>query len=126
MTSFITCARDMRTSPWFPVPSPIVVGLSFTACASDDGPTTPCLRDTGDATIVGDVSVEYFASGTGDAEILSLTYGAPSLPFSVTVRPRLTPARIRATGITGSESYTIGYRISDPLGTLDETRLTCR
>jgi hypothetical protein len=124
----------MPTSRWRPTLSPLVVGISLAACASDDGPTLPCLRDTGDATIVGDVSVEYFATGTGDAEILSMTYqvsggeqtvGAPRLPFSVTVRPRMTPARIRATGITGSGSYTIGYRIFDALGTLDQTRLTC-
>jgi hypothetical protein len=47
------------------------------------------------------------------------------LPFSVTARPAMIPARIRATGITGRGSYTIGYRIFDLLGTLDQTRLTC-
>jgi hypothetical protein len=126
----------MRTSRWFLLLSAIGLGTVLAACESDDGPTPPCLRDTGDATVVGDVTVVYSATVTGDAEILSLTYntesgpqtiGAPTLPFHVTVQPRMTPARIRATGITGSGSFTIGYRIS-ALGTgtvEDETRLTC-
>ena len=124
----------MRARRWFPLLSPIGLLTVLAACASDDGPTLPCLRDTGDATVVGDVTVEYFATGTGDAEILSLTYhteagpqtiGAPTLPFHVTVEPRMTPARIRATGITGSGSCTIGYRISTGVTLEDETRLTC-
>jgi hypothetical protein len=92
------------------------------------------VRDTGEANAIGTVTVEYFAERNGDADITTLIYytdggqqtvGNPRLPFNTTVSLRSVPARIRATGTTGSGSYAIGYRISDAVGPLESTRLTC-
>ena len=118
----------------------IVLGLTAAmaaaagcAAGSDLG-NGDCDMDTDFSALVGDLTVQYFASGTGDATISSLTYATelgpstidnPKLPYSATVQLSTVRARIRAKGASGTGTLAIGFGVSDLIGLLDQQQVTC-
>jgi hypothetical protein len=93
-----------------------------------------CDMDTGMSSLGGTVTVQYFASATGDAELSSLTYATdlgpktvddPKLPYAATVQLSLARARARAKGASGSGTLLIGYAVSDLIGLLEQKQATC-
>jgi hypothetical protein len=93
-----------------------------------------CDMDTGMSALGGTLTVQYFASATGDAAMSSLTYSTdlgprtvddPTLPYSVTVQLTSARARIRAKGASGSGTLSIGYGLSDLIGVLEQEQQTC-
>lgn len=93
-----------------------------------------CDMDTGMSSLGGTLTVQYFASATGDAVMSSLTYSTdlgprtvdePKLPYSVTVQLSSARARIRAKGASGTGTLSIGYGVSDLIGVLEQEQQVC-
>jgi hypothetical protein len=93
-----------------------------------------CDMDTGMSSLSGTVTVQYFASGTGDAAMSSLTYATdlgpktvdgPKLPYNVTVQLSSARARVRAKGASGEGTLAIGYAVSDLIGLLEQQQKVC-
>ena len=119
----------------------IVLGLAAAmaaaagcAAAGSDLGNGDCDMDTDFSALVGDLTVQYFASGTDDATISSLTYATelgprtidnPKLPYSATVQLSTVRARIRAKGASGTGTLAIGFGVSDLIGMLDRQQVTC-
>jgi hypothetical protein len=93
-----------------------------------------CDMDTGMSSLGGTLTVQYFATATGDAAMSSLTYSTdlgpstvdePKLPYSVTVQLRSARARVRAKGASGTGTLSIGYSVSDLIGVLEQEHRIC-
>ena len=93
-----------------------------------------CDMDTGMSSLGGTVTVQYFASATGDAAMSSLTYATdlgprtvddPRLPYNATVQLSAARARIRAKGASAGGTLTIGYAVSDLIGLLEQEQALC-
>ena len=93
-----------------------------------------CDMDTGMSSLGGTVTAQYFASGTDDAAMSSLTYATdlgprtvddPKLPYNVTVQLSSARARIRAKGASGAGTLAIGYAVSDLIGVLEQEQKRC-
>jgi hypothetical protein len=113
----------------------VLVAAVAAACEEGAGlGNENCDMDTGMSSLAGTLTVQYFASATGDAAMSSLTYSTdlgprtvddPKLPYSVTVQLSSARARIRAKGASGTGTLSIGYGVSDLIGVLEQEQWTC-
>ena len=93
-----------------------------------------CDMDTGESSLLGTLTATYFASGTGDATMSSLSYTTddgsrtindPKLPFSTTVNLTTARARLRAKGTSGSGTLSIRVGVSDLIGPREQLQRFC-
>ena len=114
----------------------LVAALALAAgCEEGSGLSNEnCDMDTGMSSLGGTVTVQYFASATGDAAMSSLTYATdlgprtvddPKLPYNSTVQLSSARARIRAKGASGTGTLAIGYAVSDLIGLLEQEQTLC-
>lgn len=127
----IPCRRAYRWTLALGLSSALATAACRVGGDLDNG---SCDMDTGLSPLVGSLTVQYFASATGDAAMSSLTYATqlgsrtidnPKLPYSTTVQLTTERARMRAKGTSGSGSLAIGYAVSDIIGLLDRQQATC-
>jgi hypothetical protein len=112
-----------------------LVAAGAVACEEGAGLSNEnCDMDTGMSSLGGTLTVQYFASATGDAAMSSLTYSTdlgprtvddPTLPYSVMVQLSSARARIRAKGSSGTGTLSIGYGVSDLIGVLEQEQWIC-
>lgn len=93
-----------------------------------------CDMDTGESSLLGTMTVQYFATSTGDASMSSLTYATdagsrritdPSLPFAITVPLTTARARMRAKGSSRTGTLSISFGLSDLIGPREQLRSFC-
>jgi hypothetical protein len=93
-----------------------------------------CDLDTGDSSLLGALTAKYFASGTGDASMSSLTYMTdegpltitdPKLPFATSVSLTNVRARLRAKGTSGAGTLSISVGVSDLIGPREQLQRSC-
>ena len=112
-----------------------LLGGAAAACQEGAGLSNEnCDMDTGQSSLAGTLTVQYFASATGDGAMSSLTYATdlgprtvdePRLPYSVTVQLTSARARMRAKGASGTGTLSIGYGVSDLIGVLEQEQRIC-